>query len=179
MVWGSRAHSWLNLDGVEAFLTMPDVWLVALTLMVKGPEGMRGTEPMHDIRDRDDIAALIKAFYARAFADSVLGPIFIDIARMDLDAHMPVMCDFWETVLFQAGLYKGNAFNVHLEVHTQVPLTAMHFQRWLDTWEATVDDLAAGDRAIQAKVQAGRIAGSIRRRLERTSDGEVLAITSV
>ncbi|MEJ7901740.1 MAG: group III truncated hemoglobin [Thermomicrobiales bacterium] len=130
----------------------------------------------HDIRNRDDIGALIEAFYARAFDDPVLGPVFVDIARMDLPAHMPVMCDFWETVLFQAGLYTGNAFNVHLDLHVQVSLTAMHFQRWLDIWEDTVDDLFTGDKAIQAKVQAGRIAGSIRRRLERTSDGEVLTI---
>jgi hemoglobin len=132
--------------------------------------------PRHDIRDRDDIEVLVAAFYTRAFADPVLGPIFIDVARMDLDAHMPVMCDFWETVIFQAGLYKGNAFNVHLDLHYQVPLTAMHFQRWLDIWEATVDDLFAGPKAIQAKVQAGRIAGSIRRRLERTVDGDLLTI---
>ncbi len=138
---------------------------------------MSSADSGHDIRNRDDIATLIEAFYARAFADSVLGAIFIDIARMDLRAHMPVMCDFWETVLFQAGLYKGNAFNVHFDLHLQVSLTAMHFQRWLDIWEATVDDLFAGDKAILAKVQAGRIAGSIRRRLERTTDGEVLTVT--
>ncbi|MDQ3657101.1 MAG: group III truncated hemoglobin [Chloroflexota bacterium] len=132
----------------------------------------------HDIRNRDDIASLITEFYSRAFADPVLGPIFVDVARMDLEAHMPVMCDFWETVLFQAGLYKGNAFNVHLDLHGKVSLSAMHFQRWLDIWEATVDDLFVGGKAIQAKVQAGRIAGSIRRRLERTVDGESITLSS-
>lgn len=139
---------------------------------------MTETRQLHDIRDRGDIAALIEAFYGRAFADPVLGPIFIDVARMDLPAHMPVMCDFWETVLFQAGLYRGNAFNVHLDLHIQVPLTAMHFQRWLDIWEATDDDLFAGPKAIQAKVQAGRIGGLIRRRLDCTIDGEPLTIAT-
>lgn len=138
---------------------------------------MNSSRSRHDIRNRPDIALLIEAFYHRAFVDAVLGPIFVDVARMDLQAHMPVMCDFWETVLFQAGLYKGNAFNVHLDLHFQVPLTAMHFQRWLDIWEATVDELFAGDKAIQAKIQAGRIAGSIRRRLERSVDGELLTVT--
>ena len=122
----------------------------------------------HDIRDRDDIANLIEAFYTRAFADRMLGPIFTDIAQMDLEAHMPIMCDFWETVLFQAGTYGRNAFNVHLDLHQQEPLTPMHFQRWLDIWEGTVDDLFAGPKATQAKVQAARIAGSISRRLDRT-----------
>lgn len=129
-----------------------------------------------DIRGRDDIARLVRAFYTRAFADPVLGPIFTDIAHMDLAAHMPIMCDFWETVLFQAGKYGRNAFTVHLDLHRQVALTPMHFQRWLDIWEVTVDDLFDGPRAIQAKVQAGRIAGSISRRLERTVDGELMTI---
>jgi hemoglobin len=128
----------------------------------------------HDIRDRTDIADLVTAFYTRAFADPVLGPIFTDIAHMDLEAHMPIMCDFWETVLFQAGKYGRNAFSVHLDLHQLEPLTPMHFQRWLDVWEGTVDDLFAGPKANLARVQAGRIAGSISRRLERTVDGELL-----
>jgi hemoglobin len=130
----------------------------------------------HDIRDRDDIADLVTAFYTRAFADPVLGPIFTNIARMDLEAHMPIMCDFWETVLFQAGKYSRNAFSVHLDLHRLEPLTPMHFQRWLGIWEGTVDDLFAGPKAIQARVQASRIAGSISRRLERTVDGELLTL---
>jgi hemoglobin len=129
-----------------------------------------------DIRDRDDIAHLVTEFYTRAFADPVLGPIFTDVAQMDLEAHMPIMCDFWETVLFQAGKYGRNAFNVHLDLHRKVELTPSLFQRWLDIWEGTVDDLYTGDKAIQAKVQAGRIAGSISRRLERTVDGELISL---
>ncbi len=133
-------------------------------------------DEVHDIRGRDDIAELVTEFYTRAFQDPVLGPIFIDVAKMDLEAHTPIMCDFWETVLFQAGKYGRNAFNVHLDLHRKEPLTPMHFQRWLDMWESTVDDLFVGPKANQARVQAGRIAGSISRRLERTVDGELLTI---
>jgi hemoglobin len=137
---------------------------------------MTDLRKVNDIRNRDDIALLIEAFYTRAFADPVLGPIFTDVAHMDLEAHMPIMCDFWETVLFQVGKYGRNAFKVHLDLHQKIALTPMHFQHWLDIWEGTVDDLFAGPKAIQAKVQAGRIAGSISRRLERTVDGELMTI---
>ena len=137
---------------------------------------MSEPEARHDIRNREDIAALVAEFYTRAFLEPVLGPIFVDIAKMDLAAHMPIMCDFWETVLFQAGKYGRNAFNVHLDLHRQVPLTPALFQRWLDLWEATVDDLFVGEKAVHAKVQAGRIAGSISRRLERSVDGELITL---
>ncbi len=131
---------------------------------------------IHDIQGRDDIADLVTEFYTRAFQDAVLGPIFIDVAKMDLEAHMPIMCDFWETVLFQAGKYGRNAFGVHLDLHRQEPLTPMHFQRWLDIWESTVDDMFRGDRANLAKVQAGRIANGISGRLQRSVDAEPLTI---
>lgn len=113
-------------------------------------------------------------FYRRAFADPLLGPIFTDVAQMDLDAHLPVMCDFWETVLFRAGLYRGNAFNVHLILHRQEPLTPEHFQRWLEIWEVTVAEFFTGPIAALAVVQAGRIAGGISQRLEQIIDREVL-----
>jgi hemoglobin len=132
----------------------------------------------HDIRDRTDIARLIERFYGWAFADPELGPLFTEIAEMDLEAHMPIMCDFWETVLFQAGSYRRNAFDAHRTLDAQVPLTAKLFQRWLDLWDLTVDELFTGPKATLAKVQAGRIAHSIRRRLDRTTgDREVLTIT--
>jgi len=118
-----------------------------------------------DIESREDIAALVTAFYQRAFADELLGPVFTDIARMDLPAHLPVMCDFWETVLFRAGRYQRNALRPHLELNARVELTEAHFRRWLALWTATVDDLYAGPAADLAKAQAGRIAGSISRRL--------------
>lgn len=137
---------------------------------------MPESREMHDIRGRDDIAHLVETFYTRAFADPVLGPIFTDIAKMDLEAHMPIMCDFWETVLFQAGKYQRNAFSVHLDLHSKVSLTPSLFQRWLDIWEGTVDDLFAGPRSLHAKMQATRIGGSISRRLERTVDGELITM---
>jgi hemoglobin len=118
-----------------------------------------------DIADRADIAALLTDFYGRAFRDEMLGPIFVDIARMDLAAHLPVMCDFWETVLFHSGGYRGNALRPHQRLHERAHLTSAHFDRWLALWSATVDDRHAGPKAELAKVQATRIAGAMDRRI--------------
>ena len=97
-----------------------------------------------DIESREDIAALVTAFYQRAFADELLGPVFTDIARMDLPAHLPVMCDFWETVLFRAGRYQRNALRPHLELNAQVELTETHFRRWLALWTARSEERRVG-----------------------------------
>lgn len=131
-----------------------------------------------DIADRTDVEKLVRDFYARAFADPSLGPIFLDVAKMDLDAHLPIMCDFWETVLFRAGLYRRNALRVHQDLHARSPLATEHFDRWLSLWTATIDDLFAGEKADLAKIQATRIASSIRRRLLGGSGSEFVTITS-
>jgi hemoglobin len=125
-----------------------------------------------DLRDRDDIAGLVSEFYRRAFADPLLGHIFTDIAKMDLEHHLPIMCDFWETVLFQAGLYHRNALQMHYVLNARYPLEQMHFDRWLELWIGNVDEHFSGEKAELAKLQATRIAGSILRRLDGRSGSE-------
>ena len=122
--------------------------------------------------DRSDVARLVDEFYRRAFADPLIGSIFTDVARMDLDRHLPIMCDFWETVLFRAGLYRRNALQAHLDLSARFPLQQEHFERWLALWVENVDEHFAGEKAELAKIQATRIAGSIHRRLEGRSGSD-------
>lgn len=119
----------------------------------------------HDIADRGDIADLLDDFYRRVFTDEVLSPIFVEVARVDLSTHLPMMCDFWSTVLLRDGTYHRNALRPHLDLDARCELTETHFARWRSLWTATVDQRHAGKRAELAKSQATRIAGAIRRRL--------------
>ncbi len=125
--------------------------------------------PGHAAADRDispaDLPALLRDFYGRAFTDDLLGPVFVDVARMDLDAHLPTIRDFWQTVLFRTGDYRRNAFVPHQRLHAAAGLTPEHFARWLQLWIGTVDDRHAGPKAEFAKLQASRIAGSMSRRI--------------
>jgi hemoglobin len=88
-------------------------------------------EPVRpDISDRGDISRRVAEFYRRAFADDLLGPVFVDIARVDLSARLPVICDFWETVGLRAGRYRRNALRPHVVLDVEVKLTPTHFARW-------------------------------------------------
>ena len=129
-----------------------------------------------DIQDRSDIQELIVAFYERAFADDLIGHIFTDVMHMDLEAHMPIMCDFWETVLFHTGAYRRNAFEIHRQINHLAPLSSVHFQRWEDLWHGTVDAMFEGEKANLAKLNASRISGSIQRRLASDPSSQLIRL---
>ncbi len=119
----------------------------------------------HDIEDRDDCERLVRAFYGRALVDPVIGWLFTDVAKLDLEAHVPEIASFWETILLGAGTYRGGAFAPHVALNARVPLRAGHFERWLALWTGTVDELFAGERAELAKAHAQRVARAFHSRL--------------
>ena len=119
----------------------------------------------HDIETRADCERLVRAFYSRALEDPVIGYIFTDVAKLDLEAHVPVIASFWETILLGARTYGGGAFHPHAQIHAKSPLRKGHFERWLALWGDTVDELFSGPRAELAKSHAERVAGAFHARL--------------
>lgn len=133
-----------------------------------------------DIEDRADCERLVRAFYSRALVDPLIGWIFVDVAKLDLDKHVPVIASFWETVLLGARSYSGGAFAPHAALHARVGLQAGHFDRWLVLWRETVDELFAGERAELAKAHAQRVAAAFYARLQglpSTDDGGPTPLT--
>ena len=56
----------------------------------------------HDIETREDCERLVRTFYGRALADPIIGWLFTDVAKLDLEAHVPRITSFWETILLGA-----------------------------------------------------------------------------
>lgn len=108
----------------------------------------------------------MEAFYERAMSDPVIGFIFVDVAHLDLQEHLPRIASFWQTILLGEHTYTGNPFAAHARLHKQVELRSGHFERWLGLWSQTVDELFIGERAEAAKVHARRVASAFRRRLD-------------
>lgn len=119
-----------------------------------------------DIATRDDCERLVRAFYERAFEDEQLGPIFVDIAQLDLDTHVPRITSFWESVLLGARTYGGGAFVPHYQLDQLTPLTPALFAQWVRIWTATVNDMFTGPVADDAIRRANLVAGAFAKRLE-------------
>jgi hemoglobin len=123
--------------------------------------------PHADIETRADCERLVRAFYGRALVDPIIGWIFTDVAKLDLEEHVPRITSFWETILLGERTYGGGAFAPHAAVHMRAGgLRAGHFERWLTLWGTTVDELFAGPRAELAKEHAQRVAQAFLARLE-------------
>lgn len=124
---------------------------------------------MKDIQNREDIDQLMLHFYKRALCDDVIGYIFSDVAKLELEHHLPIIGDFWETILFQTNSYSKhgrNPMQVHGDLSLKEPLLLGHFERWLELFTSTVDEFYAGENAEFLKLRAKAIAN---RMLEHVS----------
>lgn len=113
---------------------------------------------MRDILNRDDIELFMKTFYERLLDDPTVSEIFDHI---DLEDHLPVICDFWESVLFQKSVYFGSPFQVHRSLN----LKKEHFDVWLGHFDESLDLLFVGDKARSAKARASMVASMFKSKL--------------
>ncbi len=111
-----------------------------------------------DITDREDIKTFVDQFYSKVLKDDLIGYIFTEIAQISLEQHMPVMYDFWESILLNATAYKGNPMQIHLALDDKVTLTKDHFDRWLTLFNDTINEHFKGEKAELVKTRALSIA---------------------
>lgn len=111
-----------------------------------------------DIQNRTDIEVLIKTFYEKLLQDKEMHYLFFDIVRIDLSEHLPILCDFWENLLFFTRNYSRDTMGMHLELNRKYPLQQKHFDTWLGFFCETVDELFIGNKATLAKTRAKSIA---------------------
>ena len=122
----------------------------------------------NDIETRADIDDLMNRFYAKAISDDTIGYIFTDVAKIDIEAHLPILVDFLDMVLFQSDTYQKNALQLHMHLHRQSPFKAEHFTTWLHYFNQTVDENFEGDIALLAKQRAKSIATIMQIKMPQT-----------
>lgn len=123
---------------------------------------------MKDIETREDIALLMREFYNRLLADPAISYIFTDVAKIDLEAHLPHLTDFWELSVLHAGTYKKNVMQLHLDLNNKERLTNTHFDVWLGHFNQSVDDLFSGSNAEKIKTRALSIATIMKIKIHTT-----------
>jgi hemoglobin len=115
-----------------------------------------------DIENRADLERLLNEFYTIATRDAEIGHHF---EGLNLVAHLPIITDFWEKVLFGKPLYFGNPLAVHQKINEKSSLNPEHFRRWVQIFSETVDRLFVGKMAENSKLRAKMIAHSLNQRI--------------
>lgn len=109
---------------------------------------------LRPIESQKEIKLLVDSFYKKVNKDPLLKPMFNDVAKVNWKKHLNVMYRFWGTILLHKNTYSGNAFIKHISL----PITKIHFDRWIELFVETVDSLFVGEVAEEAKFKAKSMA---------------------
>ncbi len=115
-----------------------------------------------DIRTLEDIKLMVDTFYGRVQEDDRIGPIFNSKLDGRWPVHLEKMYTFWQTILLDEYTYQGRPF----PPHAQLPIEAEHFERWLQLFDKTVNDLFEGDVAEEAKSRGRKMAALFQVKLD-------------
>jgi hemoglobin len=106
--------------------------------------------------DEAMIEKLVRAFYVRVQADPLIGPVFAARVK-DWEPHLQQMFSFWASVALMTGTYHGRPMQKHLPL----PVDGRHFDRWLELFSATANELCPPKAAAHFIERAHRIAESL------------------
>ena len=126
---------------------------------------MAADTPRPDLDSPERIREFVDAFYGRMLRDPQLAPIFLDVAAIDLDKHLPLIRSYWEKLILGSGDYKRHTMNIHRALHAKRALQPADFERWLHLFHTTVDERFEGSKAERAKQVAAHIAANMNKSL--------------
>ena len=119
--------------------------------------------------NRAAIEQLVTNFYSKVKKDNLLGPIFNNAENFSWDTHLPIMFNFWETILLDKPKYRGNTIAKHIELHRRTPLNEQHFRRWKELFYETLDNEFEGPNVEKAHKKVEAIAGLMQYKLQESS----------
>jgi hemoglobin len=128
---------------------------------------------MRDLENRNDIVYLLERFYERAFGDDLIGIYFTEVVPLDLETHIPVIADFWESVIFNSHGYRKNVMVVHEHIHRLKEIRKEHLDRWVELFTKTVDENYEGANADRIKQRAVSIATLMNIKLNQNQIGKL------
>lgn len=106
----------------------------------------------------ENLKTLVDTFYSRVRQDPLIGPVF-NKAIDDWPEHLDKLQAFWSSVMLTSGRYKGRPLPAHIK-HGDL-ISAESFERWLEIWKRTTDELLDPHSAAAIQEKAARIGESL------------------
>ena len=116
-----------------------------------------------DDLDEEMVGVVVAAFYAKARRDEVIGPVFNRVVAAEAwPEHIQTITDFWSSMLLGTRRYMGRPMPKHLVIPE---LQDEHFQRWLNLFRETAEELCPPHIAALFVDRAERIGYNFRVRI--------------
>lgn len=115
-----------------------------------------------DLDSTDNITLFINLFYEQVLLDDVLKPIFVDVAKINLDQHLGHIRAYWEKLLLGKRDYQRNTMEIHRALNGKSRLTPPEqFSKWLELFVLTAETHFEGEKTTRAIQIATNIAGNM------------------
>ncbi|EKF75619.1 hypothetical protein A11A3_02082 [Alcanivorax hongdengensis A-11-3] len=114
-------------------------------------------QALPDLDCHDNIDAMVHGFYRRLLDDPLMAPLFLEVAQVDLQAHLPIICQYWHKMLLGEKGYQRHMMAKHRALDDQQSLTGEHHERWLAHFMANLEGRFAGPYTDKAKRIASRV----------------------
>lgn len=128
----------------------------------------------YDLANRNDIELLVNNFYSKAIEDEVIGHFFKHLLDTDLESHLTLICDFWDSILFGTSSYRGNVMLKHIDLSKLHKIEDAHFDKWLDLWTLSIDNLFDGPVAENVKSKAKSMADLMKYKIGLSQDSNFI-----
>ena len=120
-----------------------------------------------DLDRPEHIDRMVRLFYERVLVDPLLAPVFLEVARIDLDSHLPLIAAYWKKLLLNEPGYNRHMMAKHRAIHDQEPLTGAHHERWLTLFHANLDAHFDGPQTDRARLISARVMDNLYQQLSR------------
>ncbi|WP_460502806.1 group III truncated hemoglobin [Hymenobacter agri] len=119
---------------------------------------MSNQTTLPDIQSARDVQALVDAFYHKANHDELLAPAFQAAAHVYWPRHLISFYEFWSSELLSA---RPNSAPRPVPAHLALPRSTSHQNRWVQLFDAAVEEQFAGRCAGRAKSVARQVAAAL------------------
>ena len=126
-----------------------------------------------DITNRSDLEKVLTAFYTSVFQDDSISHFFTTVVPLNMTHHLPVIADFWESVIFGSRTYSKNVMAVHQHINQLSSIKPEHLDRWVSIFTKTVDEFFIGPNAELMKQRAQSIATLMKIKLGSTLNNQL------
>lgn len=111
-----------------------------------------------EIENFEDVQLLVRSFYNKVLKDETLGHYFAYAFEHHWDKHLETLDRFWNNLIFFTGGYEGNPMQIHKTLHHFKKLDKAAFDRWIQLFLQTVEELFKGEKAELVRQRAYSIA---------------------